>query len=608
MASKIKIKTSTVATRVPAVEDLDIGELAINTADKKLYSKHSDNTIFEVGFDTVNNYLPLAGDTMTGGILNLTSLNPLTTLAESWIGPSSTTGIYFKGNNVGIGTTNPTQQLEITKNFRLPSTVGTTPYGIIYKGTLPFIHDFNYGNNGTVTTGGGNTFVGLEAGNLTMGSTATLTYHGSYNTANGFQSLRYNTTGYQNTAIGYRSLFSNTIGANNIANGFQSLYFNTTGNNNTAVGYQALKSNITGSNNTANGNYSGIYIADGITGRTTGTNGLYLGYNSKASADGTDNEIVIGASAIGQGSNTVVLGNTSITKTVLRGNVETNGTVTASNGNSTQWNTAYTHSQVTHQAIINGTGFVKASGTTISYDNSAYAKQIITIGSGVGLNTIGTSGFYRIANIPTDDTPSTSAFGQMFVSRGDDTIAQVVIPYQNTDMYFRGANQASIEGIPAGKVWRKVWHDGNFTNLNQLTTRNFSDLQNKPTTISGYGITDPVIYKDLENAYTQQQYFQIATLTAAIYVDWDCRIAQKAKIILTQNIFMNTPTHLVDGGTYTLRVTQDSTGNRIITWSSAFKWGTELSPTLSTTANKTDILAFESDGTSLLFLGIRKNF
>jgi hypothetical protein len=35
-----------------------------------------------------------------------------------------------------------------------------------------------------------------------------------------------------------------------------------------------------------------------------------------------------------------------------------------------------------------------------------------------------------------------------------------------------------------------IYHSGNFTNLNQLATRNFSDLQNKPTTLSGYGITD----------------------------------------------------------------------------------------------------------------------
>ena len=37
-----------------------------------------------------------------------------------------------------------------------------------------------------------------------------------------------------------------------------------------------------------------------------------------------------------------------------------------------QWNSAYTHSISAHQTIINGTGFVKANGTSLSYDNSTY--------------------------------------------------------------------------------------------------------------------------------------------------------------------------------------------------------------------------------------------
>jgi len=44
---------------------------------------------------------------------SFTLINPLTTIAESWIGPSSTTGIYFKGGNVGIGTTGPDAKLTI---------------------------------------------------------------------------------------------------------------------------------------------------------------------------------------------------------------------------------------------------------------------------------------------------------------------------------------------------------------------------------------------------------------------------------------------------------------------------------------------------------------
>jgi len=301
------------------------------------------------GQSTVGRYtwISFGKSLASGGAASFGFVEDTATPANSWAyfgtpyGNSEATKSLIVANsgNVGIGTTNPAQQLEITKNFRIPSTSGTTPYGIIYKGTTPFIHDFNYGNNGTVTTAGYNTFVGLGAGNLTMGSTATQTYHssyntavgygalssnttGNYNTANGYRSLYYNTTGFNNTANGMYSLYYNTTGYSNTANGFLSLYSNTTGYFNTANGYLSLYSNTTGYNNTALGLNSGRYIADGATGRTTGNSGLYLGYNSKASADGTDNEIVIGASAIGKGTNTATYGNTSMTKHIFEsGNV-----------------------------------------------------------------------------------------------------------------------------------------------------------------------------------------------------------------------------------------------------------------------------------------------
>ncbi|MDD5527772.1 MAG: hypothetical protein PHO56_02230, partial [Patescibacteria group bacterium] len=62
--------------------------------------------------------------------------------------------------NVGIGTISPSQQLEITKNFQMPNTTHANQYGIIYKNGNRFLHDFNYGDNGTVTTAGGNLFLG----------------------------------------------------------------------------------------------------------------------------------------------------------------------------------------------------------------------------------------------------------------------------------------------------------------------------------------------------------------------------------------------------------------------------------------------------------------
>lgn len=46
---KVITKKSTVVGKVPVPADLEIGELAVNTADKKLYTKHSNNAVVQIG-------------------------------------------------------------------------------------------------------------------------------------------------------------------------------------------------------------------------------------------------------------------------------------------------------------------------------------------------------------------------------------------------------------------------------------------------------------------------------------------------------------------------------------------------------------------------------
>jgi hypothetical protein len=163
------------------------------------------------------------------------------------------------------------------------------------------------------TTGSQNTAVGHEA--LYYNTT------GSSNTAVGHEALYYNTTGSSNTAVGNMTLFYNTTGFANIAIGSGALFQNTTGSSNTAVGNSALESNTTGSNNTAVGYVAGKYISDSTTSNATSTYSVYLGAHTRASFSGATNEIVIGYGAVGAGSNSVVLGNDSITRTILKGNV-----------------------------------------------------------------------------------------------------------------------------------------------------------------------------------------------------------------------------------------------------------------------------------------------
>jgi hypothetical protein len=187
------------------------------------------------------------------------------------------------------------------------------------------------------TTGASNTAHGYQAlyynttGTLnTATGTSALTYNtADSNTANGFGALYNNTTGANNSAFGRQALYLNTTGANNTAIGIFSSQKNTTGTGNAALGYAALYENTTGSSNTAIGREAGRFIADGTTANTSTSNSVFLGYNTKALADSQTNQIVIGDTAVGLGSNTAILGNSSITKTQLQGNV---GIGTASPG------------------------------------------------------------------------------------------------------------------------------------------------------------------------------------------------------------------------------------------------------------------------------------
>jgi hypothetical protein len=175
------------------------------------------------------------------------------------------------------------------------------------------------------TTGWSNTAVGKDALNNNL--------IGNNSTAIGYQSL-FNNTANSNDALGYQSMLNNFSGNSNVAIGQGSLKENYNGNNNTALGFSALWKNSAGSSNVAIGNYAGSTIADGTTNLTGINNSVIIGASAKAYSNSDTNEIVIGYNAIGNGSNSIQLGNTSVTALNTSG-VLTTGTVTYPNTHNT---------------------------------------------------------------------------------------------------------------------------------------------------------------------------------------------------------------------------------------------------------------------------------
>jgi hypothetical protein len=229
------------------------------------------------------------------------------------------------------------------------------------------------------TIGTNNTAVGINA--LCSNTT------GVRNTAVGQQSLRSNTTGINNIGLGYFALYSNTVGISNVAIGvdalrqntassntalgYRSLRCNTTGTSNTAVGQSSLYANTTGVCNTALGGNSGRFIADGATALTAANNSVFLGHSTRANADSETNQIVIGHTAIGLGSNTTVIGNTSTTHGRWFGNLLV--------GTSTN---AGFSLDVNGTARVSGSSVFSGSVVITGISNTSTSSSLVVYGSG----------------------------------------------------------------------------------------------------------------------------------------------------------------------------------------------------------------------------------
>ena len=121
--------------------------------------------------------------------------------------------------------------------------------GIIYKDGVSFINNFRHPTGNTARPDGHNLNLGIDAGNLTMGSTATETYHGSFNLNIGYQAGYALTTGNKNFNMGYLAGYALTTGNRNFNMGYQAGYTLTTGYNNFNMGYLAGYALTTGNSN-----------------------------------------------------------------------------------------------------------------------------------------------------------------------------------------------------------------------------------------------------------------------------------------------------------------------------------------------------------------------
>jgi hypothetical protein len=297
--------------------------------------------------------------------------------------------------NVGIGTSSPTERLEVAGSLKVTD-------GVLFPDGRKQTSAVTTNSNTAVgigavppnTTGIRNTAVGTLAlgfnttgiDNTAVGDSALLSNQGGHsNAAVGQQALRNNTTGGGNVAFGVQALMSNTVGASNTAIGVNALAANIDGVLNVAVGRGALDSNTSAHSNVAVGN-------NALTSNTSGLHNTAVGTNALLFATASQN------TAVGSGAlqNTTTGENAALGFNAL--NASTSGAFNAAVGHTAlQFNTTGgSNTAVGHRALEKNT---QGSTNTAVGKSALFSTTIGGANTAVGNNALfgNTSGGSNVA-------------------------------------------------------------------------------------------------------------------------------------------------------------------------------------------------------------------
>jgi hypothetical protein len=166
-----------------------------------------------------------------------------------------------------------------------------------------------------------------------------------------------------------------------------------------------------------------------------------------------------------------------------------------------------------------------------------------------------------------------------------------------------------------GSAWVAAYVSG--TGL-LSAANNLSDVASASTARTNLGLaigTDVQAYDvdtaktDVAQSFTAAQRGAVVALTDGATITADFALANNFSVTLGGNRTLANPTNLTVGQSGVIKVTQDGTGSRTLAYGSNWDFAAGTVPTLTTTANAVDILAYYVDGASNIttrFIGDRK--
>jgi hypothetical protein len=250
------------------------------------------------------------------------------------------------------------------------------------------------------------------------------------------------------------------------------------------------------------------------------------------------------------------------------------------------------------------TGFTRLNAFAIN-ESSLYAN---TLTSNVAFTSKGLATFNGRATIGTNLTVSGNttlgAAGKVFTSTGlHNHVGRQTI---STNLYVAGntilgnANVVTDRTIINGVLVA----NGNLSVAGNTTI----GAANKTANVTGwFGVTGRATVSTnlfvagnttLNGTTTDKSNALSQTLTDGATITWDTALGRVATVTLGGNRTISAATNQKIG-TYILRVIQDATGSRTLTWNGNYKWTAQTAPVLSTAVGALDIITLFSDGSKM---------
>ena len=266
---------------------------------------------------------------------------------------------------------------------------------------------------------------------------------------------------------------------------------------------------------------------------------------------------------------------------------------------------------------FNGSANIDLPGVnSAGNQNTTGTAATVTTAAQSNITSLGTLTTLTVDNIiingtnigHTSDTDSIA-----IASNGVVTFSQIpVLPANSidSDYYVDGSidtahiadSQITVAKMAANSVDSDQYVDGSIDTAhyadNSITGAELADNIDIAGTFDVTGATtldSTLVVAGIATASTSAKITQVAITSSSAAVAWDSAAAANAYHVTTENTTFSAPSNSIEGAIISVELAQGGTV-RTIAWNTVFEFAASTAPTVTATANKTDIFSFRYNG------------